>query len=109
MPGGTFYVKKGDRLPILQATLVDGNGNAVNLTGATVTFSMANSAGTLVITDGSCTIVSATGGVVSYAWGSSDTTTAGTFTGEFEVTIGGLVQRFPNDSNIFIVITSNLG
>ena len=109
MAAGTFYVKKGDRLPSLQATLVDGNGNPVVLTGATVVFNMNDAAGNVKIASGSVSVVSATGGTVAYAWGASDTNTVGTFYGEFAVTIGGLVERFPNDGNIVIVVTANIG
>jgi hypothetical protein len=109
MPAGTFYIKQHDRLPSLQATLLDGNGQPINLTGATVTFTMVNAAGSVIVNDAAATVVNATAGVVAYAWGVSDTTNSGTFYGEFEVTSGGLVERFPNDGNITIIITAAIG
>lgn len=109
MPGETWYMKNGDRLPALQGTLTDGNGNPANLAGATVTFNMKDSTGASKIADAACTIVNAAGGIVSYTWGASDTTTSGTFTGEFAVNIGGLEQTYPNSYNIVVVIMDALG
>src|SRR5579871_2069917 len=102
MPGGTFYIKRGDRLPVLAFTLTDGNGNPVNLTGATVTLNMVNQAGSLVISDAACVVDSALGGTGHYAWGGSDTTTVGTYYAEIAVSNAGLEETFPNDSNITV-------
>lgn len=104
-----FNIKQNDRLPAIQASLVAGNGAAVNLVGSTVTFNMRDSSGASKVSAGACTILDAANGVVSYAWGTTDTNTAGTFTAEFEVTNGGLTETFPNDSNITVVITAELG
>ncbi len=54
-------------------------------------------------------MVDAVRGIVKYPWGASDTTTAGTFMGEFAVVAAGLEQSFPNDGYITIVITRDLG
>lgn len=101
-----FYIKQGDLLPIMTATLTDALGTAVDLTGSTVTFRMANrSTGANKISAGSCTLVNATAGEVSYAWVSGDTGTAAEYDGEFHVTFaGGKTETFPNDSNASILV-----
>lgn len=104
-----FYIKQNDRLPVLNATLVDGNGNPVNLTGTAVTLNMRDSANNVKIAGAACTITNAVGGQVSYAWAPGDVNTAGTYSAEFEVAFAGGNETFPNDSNITVVITSELG
>ena len=106
----TFYLKRNDRLSALAATLEDEDGSAVSLSGATVTFSMRNSrTRTVKVSQQSVTVVSATAGTVSYAWGATDTDTEGTYEGEFEATFAsGLKQTFPNDSYITVQITSDV-
>lgn len=101
----TFYIKRNDRLPILAATLQDANGAPFPLTGTTVKFLMRDQQSTVLI-NAAATIVNAGAGTVSYAWGPTDTTTAGTFQGEFEVTVTatGFKETFPNQGYISIVI-----
>lgn len=98
-----FYLKKGDRLPIIECVLKDGNGAPINLTGATVKFRMATT-GAVEVFETSATVVSATEGSVSYSWGATDTTTAGEFLGEWIVTSSGLTQTVPNGSELRIHI-----
>jgi hypothetical protein len=91
-----FFLKQGDTAPALQATLKDGAQNAVDVTGATVVFSM-ETAGVVKVSEAQVTITTATDGVVTYSWSAQDTDTPGNYTGEFEVTFGGgAVQTFPN-------------
>lgn len=105
-----FNIKQNDRIPAFQATLLDGYGNPVNLTGATVVFNMKSSAGVAKITAGTCSIVTATAGIVSYAWAPGDTNTVDTFSAEFEVTFpSGLNASFPNDSNLQVVVYGEVG
>lgn len=87
----------------------DANGVVVNLTGATVVFSMMDSTGTVHVSLAAVTITTAAAGLVTYSWVAGDVDTAGTFRGEFKVTYsGGGIQRFPNESYIEIEITSNV-
>ena len=99
----TFSIKRNDTLPALQAILSDDNG-PVDLTGATVLFTMAaaseddcgNSSSTQPVAKfkKACTVVgsqavgSPTRGMVRYEWGATDTDTAGYYVGEFEVNYG---------------------
>lgn len=57
----------------------------MDLTGATVTFSMENAAGTNKITNATARITDAPGGVVRYEWASADLDTVGSYTGQFKI------------------------
>jgi hypothetical protein len=99
-------IRKGDRLPQLDRQfLLDGN--AVDLTGSTVTFNLWNAAtGTQVITNGACTIVTAATGDVRYLWTSTDATLPagvylGSFTAEFS---SSRKMTAPNNGMIVIEI-----
>lgn len=97
--------KKGDTYPALTATLTDSVGAAVDLTGATVTFRMVDSAGTVVVAAGAVSITNAAAGEVSYSWQAGDVDTVGEFRGEFNaVLFGGAKAHFPNDGYLDIRI-----
>lgn len=105
----TVTMKKNDRLPALRAELTGADGTALDLTAATVVFRMTPySGGARKIDDQSATIVDAANGVVSYAWGASDTDTPGLFKGEFVVTIGGLPETVPSSGFVFIEVEAGL-
>lgn len=93
-----FYIKRNDTSPAIRANLLDGDGNAVDVTAATIRFHMSEPNGTVVI-DAAGTIVNAAGGIVEYQWQAGDTDTAGYFNTEFEVTYGdGTIETFPNST-----------
>jgi hypothetical protein len=106
----TFNIKVGDRLPVLAATLLDGDGAPVDLTTATgVTFRMRLQGSVSPLFNSACVITGATTGQVEYRWGASDTVTAGTYDGEFVVTwTGGKVQTVPNAGSLLVKISSSL-
>ena len=105
----TFFVKQNDTSPKLAATLKDGNGQVVDVTGASVRFHMAKLNSSTVITDASATVTNAPAGTVEYAWTASDTASIGTFRGEFEVTFPtGLIETYPNSGYISIQITDDI-
>jgi hypothetical protein len=104
---GRIYMKKGDRLPVIDAQLCDRNG-PVNLTGATVNFIMKSPAGVVKV-NAICAIVDAVNGRVQYSWGLTDTDTANAYRSEFQVTFpGGLLETFPNDDYVPAIITEDL-
>lgn len=98
-------IKKGDRLPVLSATLKSG-GSAIDLTGAGVVFRMTSGATTVT---GTCTIVDATAGRVEYPWASGDTDVAGQYRGEFVITHSdGKLQTLPSHGYLKIFVTDTL-
>ena len=104
-----FYLKTGDTSPALSVTLKDADGNAVDLTGATVVFNMNNEDDEQVIDRGACTILVAASGTVKYSWSAADTATAGYYTAEFEVTYSDTtVETFPNRGYLEVQITDDL-
>lgn len=104
-----FYIKQGDTAPALRATLKDPAGTAVDLTGATVKFSLRTASGTVLVNKQSVTIVTAGSGVVEYAWQAGDTDTAGTLLAEFEVTYSdSTVETFPNDSYTRVIVARQI-
>lgn len=97
MATGAFYIKQSDDDPVISATLTDDEGAAVDLTNATVDFHMAEPRGGQTVVDASATIVDAANGDVEYQWASSDTSKAGRYRAEFQVTYSdGDVETFPN-------------
>lgn len=105
-----FSIKKGDDSPALTSTLLDGNGDAVNLTGATVRFYMTKRGEDTPTVSGTATIDDdETSGIVTYPWGEGDTDTAGDYEAEWEVEFaGGEIQTFPNSGFIHIRILRDL-
>lgn len=104
----TFYVKQNDTSPAMLATLQDAEGNAVNLTGATVRFHMRSVGGNPVV-DAAATIVTPLSGIVRYNWVAADTDTAGTYQAEFEVTYADAsIETFPNDGYIVVQIIDDI-
>lgn len=91
-----FNIKQNDTSPELKVTLVDGDDNAVDVTGATIVFSMKSGA-FVKLSEQSATIVTASSGIVKYDWTTGDTDTPGTYVAEFEVTFSnGKIETFPN-------------
>jgi len=103
-----FYIKQNDTGPVLRATLTDSDGNAVNITGASVQFHMEDLNGNLKV-DAACVIVDGTSGIVDYEWVAADTEDSGTFYVEWEVTYAdGTIETFPNRGHRSVVITKEL-
>jgi hypothetical protein len=93
----TFFLKKGDRLPDLTATLQTVDGEPVNLGTATVLFRMRLASATSGYkVSAAATVLDAAEGRVSYSWQAADTDTAGIYYGEFVCTFPGGVQTVPN-------------
>lgn len=105
----TFSIKVGDRLPALRASLTDSSGHSIDLTGATVLFSMRKSGSSQPEVDEQpSSILDATGGMVEYQWAEGDTAVAGQYKAEFTVLLSGLRMSFPNDSFFSITVFAAL-
>ena len=91
------YWKQGDSAPALLATLVDGDGVAVNLTAASVKFMMWGPGDAAVKVNSAATITDAATGKVSYTPTALNTDTPGDYIVEWQVTFsGGAIETFPN-------------
>ncbi len=102
-----FTIKRGDRRPILEATLSDESG-PINLTSAVSVTLLLKSGLTTV--SGVCAIVSAAAGTVSYTWGATDTLIVGEYDAEFEILWStGIVETVPNDSYFSVSFVQDLG
>lgn len=90
----TVYYTQNDRLPELTITLYDEDGAVVDLSSATITFSMVNKIdGNVKLNKQSCSLVTdGSDGKFKYSWASGDLDTAGIFLGEFEITISTKVE-----------------
>lgn len=98
-------VRSGDTAPALVATLKADDGTVVNLTGATVTFSMRDQKTGAILVTGACTLTSATGGVVTYTWVTGNTDVAGVYNADFKVTFsGGAIETFPNSRFLIVSV-----
>ena len=105
----TFYVKQNDTSPAMLATLQDADGNAVDITAASVRFHMRTIGGSAVKTDQAAAIVDAELGEVRYDWTASDTDTIGSYQAEFEVTYADAsIETFPNDGYIRVEIIDDI-
>lgn len=104
--GETFYIKESDTAPELEATLEDGSGSPIDLTGGAVDFRMYEPRNGDTVVDEDATIRDKEGGVVGYVWQDGDTDTAGRYRAEFVVTYpDGSVETFPNAGYYDIIIT----
>lgn len=105
----TFYIKQNDTSPAMLATLQDADGNAINLTGASVRFHMRTIGSSQTTVDAAATVVTAASGIVRYAWDAADTATVGSYQAEFEVTYSDAsIETFPNDGFIRVKITDDV-
>ena len=111
MPEETFYIKQSDTASFLTRDQKDAFAAPVNVTGATVVFSMrVKPAGTVKVDAQTAVVVAAGTGRVRYEWTAANTNTADEYEGEFQVTYAnGKIQSFPNDGHIPIVITDDIG
>lgn len=93
----TFAIKRGDRKPIYAAQLRTAAG-PMNLAGCTIRFVMTPVGSTTAKVDALATIDDAAAGKLSYAWGLTDTDTAGDYNAEWKIVDGaGLPQTVPAD------------
>jgi hypothetical protein len=100
-----YFIARGDRLPTIRATLTNADGTPVNLTGATVTFTMKDVLDVPKVNAAACSPVDAVNGVVEYALQAADVNTPGDYFGRFTASFGGLSTTVPNDSFLWVVVS----
>ena len=99
-----FYIKQNDTSPTIRATLKGSGGTTLNLSNSSVYFRMKRTSGDTLI-EGSAEIFDPAEGVVEYSWVSGDTSIAGSYKAEFELTYSdGKVETFPNTGSIVVYI-----
>jgi hypothetical protein len=104
-----FRIKTNDTSPKLVVTLENAYGNVVNLAGASAKLHMKKYGATSLTVQASADITDPANGRVEYAWQAGDTSDAGTYYGEIEITYGDLtVETFPNNGYFTIIIQEDL-
>jgi len=105
----TFFVKQNDTSPAMLATLQDADGNAVNISAASVRFHMRVIRSRDTKVDQAADIVDGQLGQTRYDWSAEDTDTIGSYQAEFEVTYAdGSIETFPNDGYIRVDIIDDI-
>ncbi|MDO8706429.1 MAG: hypothetical protein Q7J84_15930 [Sulfuricaulis sp.] len=104
-----FFIRKGDRLPAIEAEL-SRQGKVADLTlASSVQLIYQPEAGGVVVTR-AAQIVSALLGTVKYSWAAEDTATVGIFLIYFQVTWpGGILESFPNRAHNKFSVTPIFG
>ncbi len=103
-----FFTARHDT-KALTAQLFDTDGSAVDLTGATVTWTMTGPDGqsTKVHSAISVTVTAATTGKVSVPW--TAVSESGLYKGQFTVTdSGSLIETFPANGNVMVRVSSDI-
>lgn len=102
-----FSIKRNDLSPAITATLLYGDGTAIDLSGGTVRFHMRLAGGSVKV-DAAATVVSPTAGTVRYQWLAGDTDTAGDYEAEWEATVGGSPITVPNEGYLTVRIDPDI-
>ncbi len=111
VPAAAFFaIKRHARRPYLRVAIKNKDGDAFDLTGAlTATFSFYTSDGTAKFSSPAVLASPLTSGIVYYAWGATDTNTAGEFRGEFDIVYtGGEKLTVPIKGNLVIRVYEDL-
>lgn len=105
-----FHIKQNDTSPALRAVLKDADDVIVDVSGAAVEFHMRPVGATTATVSAAGTVVSGTEGLVEYSWLAGDTSVAGNYEAEFQITFANSkIETFPNSRNIKIKIVPELG
>lgn len=104
-----FYIKQNDTSPSIKVQFLDSDNIPVNITGSVIKFKMTNYNSGENVVDKAAVISDGEDGTAYYLWDAVDTSIAGLFKAEFEVTYtDGYVETFPNDGYITVSIQDDL-
>lgn len=104
-----FTLKVGDTKPSITGNLTDGDGEAVDLNGASVVFVMRLIDATDPTVEYPADIIDADNGIVRYDWVEGDTDVAGGYYAEWDVTFADTSRgTFPNDGMVRVAIYADL-
>lgn len=108
-----WETKQNDTRPLMIAQLIDDDGAIINLTAATSVKMIARSRGSSGAPkiNAACTFFNRPTGEVLYTWVSADTSSAGNFDFEFEITWNdGGTETIPRGNTYFdLLIGDDLG
>jgi len=101
-----FHIMEGLTYPDLDATVVDEDGTAVDLTGGSVAFYMkAQDDGAMKINGAAASIVVAASGTVRYTFTAADTDEPGDYWGWFVATVGAVTVGSPDPLRTVVHVT----
>lgn len=110
MASADLFIRQNDTVPPLLTVINDQNGNPLNLSGASVTFTMRSEQSTNPVKLlGSASITNASTGSVQFSWNTADTATPGLYAAEWHVTqSGGGTYTYPNNGYLSISVEPSL-
>lgn len=105
-----FAIKENAREPAIKVRASTWGNENLDLTGATVVFTMRNRAtGVNKIDEQVCVITAALTGDFEYRWAAGDTDTIGEYDGEFKITLGsGKVLIVPTHDYVIVRVVDAL-
>jgi len=115
MANNIFTVGRGDLLPPITIAATYSDDTIIDLTAATAPkFIMRLASGADLSTpkvNATATVVSGPAGTIRYQWIGTDTDTAGVYTAEFEVVLGGRKLTVPNRKaqKITVIVSEDYG
>lgn len=98
----------GDLLPVFEAQLLNPDGKAPDLTGATVECRVMRADRTYQAWVSAATVVNAKGGYVSHAWAAAETALPGALLVQFRRTDAGKSQAWPSDRYLTVRVNPSL-
>ena len=107
-----MIIKRGDLFPRVEAKVLDELGNAVDVTGGSVTFAMRNARapGTKPVDGVAGGIIAPVTGDIYYQWAAGETDVGGTYEGEFRVSgVTNGPYRVPTSGYLTIVVEERVG
>lgn len=108
MPSYDQILTAGDLQPALAVQLLNADGTAPNLTGATMECRVMRADRTQQAFVSTPTVVNARGGYVSHAWQAIETARPGAYLVQFRRTDAGNAQAWPPDRYYSVLINPSL-